>query len=166
MKSVRSHTIFFALAILGILILSVFAYLAQRSLTNGIDAKENIMTFYKYNRYLTFGTFLVYFTLLFVANLMYIKQRYWDTFIWAAIVFITFTIIDWMWLNAKIVEYRKANELWLNEYDIALFVGIMFAIFGLAIALGNYALLKRFFKEKNIPASPQIKEDNIQTNNH
>lgn len=160
MKQVRAHSIFFALAILGILILFLFTYLAQRSLINGTDAKENVMAFYKYKRYLTVGNFFVYFILLFVSNLMYIKQRYWDTFIWAAIVFISFTIIDWWWLNDTIVAYKKANDLWLNEYSVGIFVGIMFAIFGLVIALGNYALLKRFVKDKNIPASPSIEENN------
>lgn len=159
MKQIKAHSLFFGLALGGILILFIFTYLAQHSLINGLNAKENVIAFYKYNRYLTIGTFLVYLVLLLVANLMYIKQRYWDTFIWAALIFMTFAIIDWWWLSQTIFQYKKLHDLWLGEFSIGPFVGVMIALFGAVIAIGNYALLKRFVKEKNIqPAPPEIED--------
>jgi len=160
MKQIKAHSIFFGLALGGILILFLFTYLAQQALINSVNARENVISFYKYNRYLTIGTFVVYFVLLLVANLMYIKQRYWDTFIWAAIIFSAFTIIDWWWLSETIFRYKKMNDLWLGEFSIGPFVGVMIALFGIVIAIGNYALLKRFVKEKNIQPNPPEIETN------
>lgn len=162
MKQIKSHTLFFSLALAGILVLFIFSYLAQHALITGQIPKENVIRFYTYNRYLTIGNFLIYFILLFVANLMYIKQRYWDTFIWSAVIFMSFTLIDWWWLGETIFRYKKNNELWLGEFSLGPFVGIMISLFGLVIALGNYALLKRFVKDKNLPASPPESENNSQ----
>src|SRR5688500_9763555 len=98
MKNIRSHTVFFVLALAGIIALSAFVYYTYRTITIGAYPKENIEKFNQHKNYLTIGNFIVYFILLFVANIMYIRRRYWDTFIWAGLIFSTYAIVDWWWL--------------------------------------------------------------------
>ena len=150
MKNIRSHTVFFVLALAGIMVLTAFAYYTYRPITIGPYPKENIEKFNQHKNYLTIGNFIVYFILLFVANIMYIRRRYWDTFIWAGLIFATYAIIDWWWLGEKLFQYKEANDLGFGESKLGPFVGVMIALFGLALAIGNYLLLKRLVKEKNI----------------
>ena len=96
---------------------------------------------------------------------MYIRQRYWDTFLWAGLIFVAFTFVDWWWLMNEIADYKKANDLSFGEPGLGLFTSIMIALFGLIIAIGNYLLLKRLVKEKNIEPlmeenTEEIKKDN------
>ena len=150
MKSIKSHRIFVGFAVTGILILSILIYLSNRQLTLDINAKEALIKAYRHNKNLTIANFIIYFILLFISNIMYIKEKYWDTFIWAGLIFSTFTILDWWWLGEKIFHYKKANDLWLGEFSLGPIMGIIMALFGLSIAIGNYMLLKRLVKEKNL----------------
>ena len=160
MQKLRSHTIFFGLALAGIFILFVFTYLAQRPLNLDGNAKETVQKVYHFNKYLSIGNFIVFVILLFVSNIMYITQRYWDTFIWAGLIFSSYTLIDWWWLGEKLFHYRKANDLWLGESSLGPFVGIMIALFGLAVAVGNYFLLKRLVNEKDLkPNENNVEQD-------
>jgi len=150
MKNIRSHTVFFSIAIIGILILLAFAYFAKRQLLDYNTPNEKVTQFFKYKNNLTIGNFIVFVFLLFAANIMYIRQRYWDTFLWAGIIFVSFALIDWWWLGNMIYDFKKENQIDFGELSIGPFVGVMIALFGLGLAIGNYMLLKQFVKEKKI----------------
>ena len=156
MNRIKSHTIFFGLALAGIAFLLIYTWLTAGPLNDNEAAKENVILFYHYNSFVTTGNYFLYLILLFVANIMYIRQRYWDTFIWAGIIFAAFTLVDWWWLGEKVFVYKKMNELWLGETNLGPFIGIMIALFGLGLAIANYMLLKRIVKEKNIVAQPNL----------
>jgi uncharacterized membrane protein YGL010W len=160
MKNIKSHTVFFSLALIGLAVLLIFVYLAKRELNSYNLPNEKITQFYKYKNYLTIGNFIVFLFLLFTANIMYIRQRYWDTFIWAGIIFVSFALIDWWWLGNMIFEFKKQNNIDFGELSIGPFVGIMIALFGLGLAIGNYMLLKRIVVEKKIlPTETEEVED-------
>lgn len=158
MKNIKAHRIFIGLALAGIFILFIFTILTKHSLGNDPDLKGNIKNFYDYNFYLTYGNYIVYFILLFVANIMFIQHRYWDTFIWAGIIFTSYTLIDWWWLSEIIFHYKKTNELWMGEFNLSPMMGILIALLGLAIAIGNYLLLKRIVKEKHISSIEEMEK--------
>jgi len=148
MNYFKSRKLFFSLALIGILVLLIFVTLTKNQLLSEENAKLNVEEFNFYNHYLTTGNFIVYLILLFIANFMFIKVRYWDTFIWAGVIFLTFTLIDWFWLSEMVFHYRKSNTLWLGESNLRPFVGILIALAGLVVAILNYVLLKKIFTEK------------------
>lgn len=148
MKNIKSHSIFFALALAGILVLSILIFLTKHQLASDTNPKINVELFYHYNHYLTNCNTLIFVILLFVANIMFIRQRYWDTFIWTGIIFLTFTLIDWWWLSEMVFHYKKSNNLWEGESNLVPFAGIFLALFGLAVVTFNYFILKRIYKEK------------------
>jgi hypothetical protein len=157
MKALKSHRLFIGFALTGVFILCVLTYLTQRPLILNDNARETLQKVYHNNRNLTIVNFVTYFILLFISNIMYIRERYWDTFIWAGLIFSTFTLIDWWWLGEKIFHYKKSNDLWMGEFSLGPLMGIILAIFGLTIAIGNYMLLKRLIKEKDL--QPLEKKD-------
>ncbi|MFM9945395.1 MAG: hypothetical protein ACKVQB_09215 [Bacteroidia bacterium] len=161
MQKLRSHTIFFILALVGILILFIYTYLAQRPLSLDGNARETVQKAYHFNKNLTIGNFIVYVILLFVSNIMYIRQRYWDTFIWAGLIFSTFTLLDWWWLSEMVFHYKKTNDLWEGESNLYPFFGIIIALFGLFIAVLNYLSLKRIYKEKDVKSGEQDLKDSL-----
>lgn len=165
MKNLSSHKIFLSLAIIGILILAAISYLSVNALKNGTDAKINSINFYQFHNMLTKGNFLLFVILLFVSNIMYIRQKYWDTFIWTGLIFLAFTIIDWFWLSDMIFHYKKKNNLWQGETNLGYFVGFVFAFLSFGIIIFNYFILKVFVKEKKNKDN-LIKESNneIQSN--
>jgi len=151
MKNIRSHSIFWGLAATGIFLLIIFSYLAQRALkVEGTPPAEALVKFYKFNRYLTFGNIIIYILLLFVSTIIYIRQRYWDTFIWTGIIFVIFTLVDWWWLSNLAFHYRKAHNYLPGESNLYPIVGIFICLAGLGITIGNYLLLKKMIKEKKI----------------
>ncbi len=148
MKNIRSRTIFLALALAGICLLFIFSYLTYRSLIMGSYAKENVTQFYNNNRYLTNANNLVFIILLFVSNILFIRHRYWDTFIWTGLIFFTFALIDWWWLSEIVFHYKKKNDLLEGESNLMPFFGIAIALFVMGLTIGNYLLLKLLVKEK------------------
>ena len=160
MQKIRSYSLFFGVAFTGTILLILFVYLSQKQLLGTRTPRENVIHFYRWNKYLTIGNYIVYLLLLLMANIMYIRRRYWDTFIWAGIVFAVFALADWWWLGEAVFQYKKGNDLWLGEFSIGPFVGIMLALFGLLLAIGNHQLLKRLVRERNIPATRNTDEEN------
>lgn len=158
MKNIKSHHIFFGLAFIGILVLTILVFLTKHQLSSDTNPKVNVELFYHYNHYLTNCNTLVFVILLFAANIIFIRQRYWDTFIWAGIIFLGFTLIDWWWLSELVFHYKKSNELWEGESNLGPFIGIIISILGLFIAVLNYFILKRFYKEKENNRNSDITE--------
>jgi hypothetical protein len=78
---------------------------------------------------------------------MFIRSRYWDTFIWTGITFSAFTLTDWWWLSEMVFQYKIINNLSEGESNRDPIIGVLIAMMGLATAIGNYYLLKRIFKE-------------------
>ena len=60
-------------------------------------------------------------------------------------------------------EYKKAHLLDFGEPAIGAFIGIMLALFGLGLAIGNYMLLKRMVRNKEVPTISVDKGDETQT---
>lgn len=148
MQNIRSHRIFFVLALAGILVLSIFVFFTKHQLSADSSAKVNVELFYHNQHNLTTINTILFVILLFVGNIMFIRSRYWDTFIWAGIIFTTFTLIDWWWLSEIVFQYKIINNLIEGESNPYPIMGILVALLGLGIAIGNYYLLKRIFKEK------------------
>lgn len=172
MKRIHSHTIFLALAIAGILLLSILTYLSYRAINTEGITKDNITRFYNINHYLTNSNTVIFIILLFVSSIMFIRQHYWDTFVWTGIIFFTFTLIDWWWLSELIFHYKKKNGFWEGETNLAPFLGVIIATFGLGAAISDYYILKLFYKDKkpdtgNINQKPESDfnaENNKNTN--
>lgn len=148
MKNIKSHSIFFGLALAGILVLSILVFLTKHQLSAETSPKVNVELFYYYYHNLTTANNLIFIILLFAANLIFIAKRYWDTFIWTGIIFLTFTLLDWWWLSEIVFHYKKSNDLWEGESNLGPFAGIFIALFGLAVTTLNYFILKRIYKEK------------------
>ena len=166
MEKLNSHKIFFGIAIIGIIMLSLFTYMAVNSLESSVDVKSNSLNFYKYYNLLTKGNFILFAILLLVANIMYIWQKFWDTFIWTGIIFLAFTIIDWFWLSEMIFHYKKKNHLWQGETNLGYIIGFLFAFLSFCVIVFNYLILKimvRNRKNKTKILSTDTK-DEIRTN--
>ncbi len=148
MQKIKSHTIFFGLAFTGILVLSIFIFLTKHQLSAETSAKVNVELFYHNQHNLTMANAILFVILLFVANFMFIRSRYWDTFIWTGIIFSAFTLIDWWWLSEMVFQYKIINNLSEGESNPYPIMGVLVSLMGLAIAIGNYYLLKRIFKER------------------
>lgn len=159
MKNIKSHSIFLGLALVGIFLLSILVFLSKYQLTSENSPKTNVELFYDYNHNLTVANNIIFIILLFVANLMFIGKRYWDTFIWIGIIFLTFTLLDWWWLSEMVFHYKKSNNLWEGESNLAPFAGIFIALLGFAVTTFNYLILKRIFKEKEIKPIKLITEE-------
>jgi len=164
MKNIRSHSVFFGLALAGIFVLIIFSYLTQRPLKVENAAEDALMKFYHYNRNLTIGTFIIFFILLFVSSIMYIRSRYWDTFIWTGLIFATFTLVDWWWLSDLAFLYRKEHNSLPGESNLYPLVGVLIALAGIGITIGNFLLLKKMVKEKHIPMAEDTNTKGTDTN--
>ena len=131
-----------------------------------VFSKENVTNFYTYNRYLISGTFMLYFLLLIVSNIMYLRQKFRYPFIWTGILFTAFTMASWWWLSDKVFAYKKAHEMWQGEFNVGLLIGFFISILGIALLAGNFAILKRITSSDKNKTAEEInitsKED-IQT---
>ena len=166
MKTISSHKIFFAIAFIGIIVLSSFTFLAVNSLKSLENAHTNSLNFQKYYGLLTKGYLILFAILLLVSNIMYIRNKVWATFIWTGIIFLAFTIIDWFWLSEMIFHYKKKNKLWEGESNLGYIVGFLFAFLSFCIIVFNYLTLKIFVinrKNKSKILSTE-NNDEIRTN--
>lgn len=164
LKKIKSHSIFWGIAITGILILSIFTYLSKNAILSEDDAAENVKNFYSYYHNLTKGNFIIFALLLFISNIMYVRQKYWDTFIWTGIIFFVFTLIDWWWLSEMVFHYKKTNKLWDGGSNLGPIVGIVISLLGMAITIINYYVLKIFVKDKPNSEQEKNSQPNIPSN--
>ena len=123
-------------------------FLTKHQLSGDSSAKINSELFYLRYHDVTIANIIIFVILLFVSNIMFIRQRYWDTFIWTGIIFLIFTLIDWWWLSNIIFEYKTINNLSEGESNFYPIIGVLIGLLGLGISIGNYYLLKQLFREK------------------
>ena len=166
MFNLKSHNIFFAIAAIGIITLSLFTYLSVNALQSSTDPKSNSFSFYQFHELLTKGNFILFVVLLITSNIMYIRQKFWDPFIWTALIFITFTVIDWFWLSEMIFHYKKHNNLWQGETNLGYIIGFVFAFLAFVVVIINFLILKIFTKENknNISSINTEKNNEIRAN--
>lgn len=136
------NTFFTTVALLAVAALSVLSFFSLDSIKRFEEPLIAQQQFLLYNGWLSKATPVAFIVLLVMALFVYRKTGFARFILLSNIIFIMFTLLDYLLFKENYFHFRQENNLWQGEFSVAGLFGIGFCLLAIALSLAGYLLVR------------------------
>lgn len=146
----QPQKLFLLLIIGGTFLLLVIAYLSLAPLNDtGLQPQAAADQCLQYMGYFNKATLFIYVVLIFISNLIFRNTWKGISLFYSWLFYSVFCLFSYIYMAETFFHFKQSSGLWMGEFSVAGFLGIILSIIAAIAAIINYFVLKQVFKKMN-----------------